>query len=223
MTTNIPKRRETCGRPRRSTASIRQRLERVDADHASRASPGPSQVQAIRRRPVQSHLLGAVARATLRAAAQAAGQAAAPSAHAVDREFRVLAALERYRRAGGARACAVRGPRGDRQRFYVMDYVEGRIFWDALLPEVAAAGPPRRSTSEMVRVLAALHSVDYAAVGPATMANTRARAGRDRLDRLGPAAVRHRLPALGLRRPDPGAADAAARAAAPRTSSSTTR
>ena len=48
--------------------------------------------------------------------------------------------------------------------FYVMDYVEGRIFWDALLPEVAA--PERCAVySEMVRVLAALHSVDYAAVG----------------------------------------------------------
>jgi aminoglycoside phosphotransferase (APT) family kinase protein len=48
--------------------------------------------------------------------------------------------------------------------FYVMDYVDGRIFWDALLPEVAA--PQRRAVySEMVRVLAALHSVDYAAVG----------------------------------------------------------
>ena len=48
--------------------------------------------------------------------------------------------------------------------FYVMDYVEGRIFWDALLPEVA---PPERRAiySEMVRVLAALHSVDYTAVG----------------------------------------------------------
>jgi aminoglycoside phosphotransferase (APT) family kinase protein len=48
--------------------------------------------------------------------------------------------------------------------FYVMDYVEGRIFWDALLPEVPAR--ERRDVySEMVRVLAALHSVDYAAVG----------------------------------------------------------
>src|SRR5271166_3224816 len=55
---------------------------------------------------------------------------------------------------------------------------------------------------------------DHPADGGAAAA--RARAGRDRLDRLGPADLRHRLSALGLRRPDPGAADAAARAAAPR-------
>jgi aminoglycoside phosphotransferase (APT) family kinase protein len=87
-----------------------------------------------------------------------------PSAHAVDREFRVLAAL-----AGSqvpvARVYALcEDPEVIGSAFYVMDYVEGRIFWDALLPEVAAAG--RRAVyGEMVRVLAALHSVDYAALG----------------------------------------------------------
>jgi hypothetical protein len=45
--------------------------------------------------------------------------------------------------------------------FYVMDYVEGRIFWDAALPEVAAGGR-RAIYEEMTRVIAALHSVDYA-------------------------------------------------------------
>ncbi len=48
--------------------------------------------------------------------------------------------------------------------FYLMDYVEGRLFWDATLPEVA--GDARRAIyDEMTRVIAALHSVDYAAVG----------------------------------------------------------
>ena len=37
-----------------------------------------------------------------------------PSAHAVDREHRVMAALGRDRRAGAADAAPVRGPRGDR-------------------------------------------------------------------------------------------------------------
>jgi aminoglycoside phosphotransferase (APT) family kinase protein len=87
-----------------------------------------------------------------------------PSAHAVDREFRVLAAL-----AGTAVPVArvyalCEDPAVVGSAFYVMDYIEGRIFWDALLPEVAAAG--RRSIyGEMVRVLAALHSLDYAALG----------------------------------------------------------
>ena len=39
--------------------------------------------------------------------------------------------------------CPVRGPEVIGSAFYVMDYVEGRIFWDAALPEVAAARPPR--------------------------------------------------------------------------------
>src|SRR5882757_11293042 len=86
-----------------------------------------------------------------------------PSAHAVDREFRVLAALE----GTGVPVAPVHALCEDSEvigsAFYVQDYVEGRIFWDALLPEVAAPG--RRDVyREMVRVLAALHSVDYTAV-----------------------------------------------------------
>jgi aminoglycoside phosphotransferase (APT) family kinase protein len=87
-----------------------------------------------------------------------------PSAHAVDREFRVMRALEHtdVPVARGHALCdddAVIGT-----VFYIMDYVEGRIFWDATLPEVP---PPQRHAiyREMVRVQAALHSVDYRAVG----------------------------------------------------------
>jgi aminoglycoside phosphotransferase (APT) family kinase protein len=87
-----------------------------------------------------------------------------PSAHAVDREFRVLAALEDSPVPVAHVHALCEDPDVIGSAFYVMDYVEGRIFWDALLPEVAA--PERRAVySEMVRVLAALHSVDYAAVG----------------------------------------------------------
>ncbi len=87
-----------------------------------------------------------------------------PSAHAVDREFRVLAALKDSPVPVAPVHALCEDSEVIGSAFYVMDYVEGRIFWDALLPEVAAA--QRRSIySEMVRVLAALHSVDYAAVG----------------------------------------------------------
>jgi aminoglycoside phosphotransferase (APT) family kinase protein len=87
-----------------------------------------------------------------------------PSAHAVDREFRVLAALADSPVPVAHVHALCEDPEVIGSAFYVMDYVEGRIFWDALLPEVAA--PERRAVySEMVRVLAALHSVDYAAVG----------------------------------------------------------
>lgn len=87
-----------------------------------------------------------------------------PSAHAVDREFRVLAALEDSPVPVAHVHALCEDPDVIGSAFYVMDYVEGRIFWDALLPEVAA--PERRAVySEMVRVQAALHSVDYAAAG----------------------------------------------------------
>ncbi len=87
-----------------------------------------------------------------------------PSAHAVDREYRVLRAL-----AGTevpvARAYALcEDVSVIGTAFYVMDYVEGRLFWDAALPEVAPAG--RRAVyDEMTRVIAALHAVDYTAAG----------------------------------------------------------
>ena len=86
------------------------------------------------------------------------------SAHAVDREFRVLAALA---------DTDVPVPRvyhlcEDRDLigslFYVMEYCDGRIFWDAAIPEVDKA--ERTAIYEdMNRVLAALHSIDIEAVG----------------------------------------------------------
>jgi aminoglycoside phosphotransferase (APT) family kinase protein len=87
-----------------------------------------------------------------------------PSAHAVDREFRVISAL-----AGTdvpvARAhalCEDTGVIG--AMFYVMDHVEGRILWDPTLPGM---GPAERGAhyDEMNRVMAALHRVDPAAIG----------------------------------------------------------
>jgi aminoglycoside phosphotransferase (APT) family kinase protein len=87
-----------------------------------------------------------------------------PTAHMVEREYQVCAAL-----AGSdvpvpkARLyCADRSVIGT--EFFVMEYVEGRIFWDATLPE-ASAGERRAIYAEMARVLSALHRVDYAAVG----------------------------------------------------------
>jgi aminoglycoside phosphotransferase (APT) family kinase protein len=48
--------------------------------------------------------------------------------------------------------------------FYVMEFVEGRVLWDQALPGMT---PSERGAiyDEMNRVIAALHSVDVAAVG----------------------------------------------------------
>ncbi len=87
-----------------------------------------------------------------------------PSAHAVDREFRILNAL-----AGSA----VPVPRAlyycddvsvAGTPFYLMEYVEGRIFWNPALPGLA---PPERAAiyEEMNRVIAAIHAIDPDAAG----------------------------------------------------------
>jgi aminoglycoside phosphotransferase (APT) family kinase protein len=87
-----------------------------------------------------------------------------PSAHAVDREFRVLTALKDTDVPVAHAFALCEDPEVIGSAFYVMEYVEGRIFWDATLPEVPPAGRDA-IYMEMVRVQAALHSVDYAAVG----------------------------------------------------------
>jgi aminoglycoside phosphotransferase (APT) family kinase protein len=87
-----------------------------------------------------------------------------PSAHAVEREFRVLAALKDSKVPVATVHALCEDPEVIGSAFYVMDYVEGRIFWDALLPEVPASNR-RAIYQEMLRVQAALHSVDYTSVG----------------------------------------------------------
>jgi aminoglycoside phosphotransferase (APT) family kinase protein len=87
-----------------------------------------------------------------------------PSAHAVDREFRVLKALHGSDVPVAHVFALCEDPQVIGSSFYVMDYVEGRIFWEATLPEVAPAGRSEIYL-QMVRVQAALHSIDYQAVG----------------------------------------------------------
>ena len=86
------------------------------------------------------------------------------SAHAVDREFRVMSALEGtdVPVPGMLHLCEDEQVIG--AMFFVMRYVGGRQFWDPALPELEAEG---RAViyDEMNRVLAALHAVDVDAVG----------------------------------------------------------
>lgn len=84
------------------------------------------------------------------------------SAHAVDREFRVLSALHggEVPVARPLHLCEDETVIGS--SFYLMDYVEGRIFWDPALPEIPTAERGAHY-SEAIRVLAAIHGVDVAA------------------------------------------------------------
>jgi aminoglycoside phosphotransferase (APT) family kinase protein len=86
------------------------------------------------------------------------------SAHAVDREFRVMQALAPTDVAV-PKVLHLSGddsPMGT--QFFMMDMVIGRIFWDPALPELDR--PARaRIYDAMNATLAALHSVDPVAVG----------------------------------------------------------
>ncbi|HYB32261.1 MAG TPA: phosphotransferase [Steroidobacteraceae bacterium] len=87
-----------------------------------------------------------------------------PSAHAVDREFRVIRALY-----GGAvpvarPLCLCLDPGVIGTMFYVMSYAAGRNFWDPTLPGLSNS---ERAAiyDEMNRVMVALHTLDYSAAG----------------------------------------------------------
>ncbi len=86
------------------------------------------------------------------------------SAHAVDREFRVLSALADtdVPVARALHLCADDSVLGS--MFYVMEFVEGRVFWDPALPGVDAADRAA-IYDQMNMALAAIHSVDLGAVG----------------------------------------------------------
>ena len=87
-----------------------------------------------------------------------------PSAHAVDREYRVMTALARSDVPVPRTWCLCEDAAIIGTPFFVMDYVEGRVFWDPSLPGLASK--ERRSMwLEINRVIAALHRVDYRAVG----------------------------------------------------------
>jgi aminoglycoside phosphotransferase (APT) family kinase protein len=87
-----------------------------------------------------------------------------PSAHAIEREYRVLHALQ----GTGVPLPRVHALCEDESvigvAFYLMDFVEGRIFRDATLPEVA---PAERAAyfDAANQVLAQLHRVDWRARG----------------------------------------------------------
>lgn len=81
------------------------------------------------------------------------------SAHAVDREYRVISALANsdVPVARAYHLCTDEAVIGS--MFYLMEYMDGRIFWDPALPEL---GPDERAAvyEEMGRVLAHIHAID---------------------------------------------------------------
>ncbi|HXD45922.1 MAG TPA: phosphotransferase family protein [Pseudolabrys sp.] len=87
-----------------------------------------------------------------------------PSAHAVDREYRVISALhaQGFPVAAPFAFCADENVAGT--AFYVMDFVDGRVFWE---PQMPASDPAERAAiyDAMNATIARLHAFDPAAIG----------------------------------------------------------
>jgi aminoglycoside phosphotransferase (APT) family kinase protein len=87
-----------------------------------------------------------------------------PSAHAVDREYRVIGALaaQGFPVATPVLYCADESVVGT--AFYVMGFVEGRVYWE---PHMPGAEPAERAAvyDAMNATIARLHSFDPAGIG----------------------------------------------------------
>ena len=87
-----------------------------------------------------------------------------PSAHAVDREYRLIAALHPLGFPVARPYALCRDAQVIGADFYVMGFAQGRTFWDGKLPDQTP--PERRAVYEqMIRTLAALHAIDPAQAG----------------------------------------------------------
>jgi len=87
-----------------------------------------------------------------------------PSAHAIEREFRVLEALAHTDLPVPRVYALCENESVIGRAFYVMEHVAGRVLWDQSLPQ-ATREERAAIYDEMNRVIAALHSIDPEAIG----------------------------------------------------------
>jgi aminoglycoside phosphotransferase (APT) family kinase protein len=94
-----------------------------------------------------------------------------PSAHAIEREFHVMRALASQGIPVPWTLLLVEDEGVIGRAFYLMQHVEGRIFWEQSLPGVSVA---ERSAiyDEMNRIIARLHTVDIERAGLADYGKT---------------------------------------------------
>ncbi len=87
-----------------------------------------------------------------------------PSAHAIEREYRVLSALAATDVPVGEVICLCQDEAVIGRAFYLMAFVDGRVLWQQSLPGMDPADRAQ-IYDEMNRVISALHQVDYEAIG----------------------------------------------------------
>jgi len=87
-----------------------------------------------------------------------------PSAHAVEREFKVMSGLAGTDVPVPRMYCLCEDEAIIGRDFYVMEFMQGRVLWDQSLPGFSNAERAAHY-DEMNRVIAALHTVDFTARG----------------------------------------------------------
>ena len=87
-----------------------------------------------------------------------------PSAHAVDREYRIIKALEETKVPVPRTVFLCNDESIIGTIFYVMEFVDGRIFWDPTLPEIDE-NKRMNVYEETVRIMAELHKIDVEKAG----------------------------------------------------------
>ncbi|MEC5213277.1 aminoglycoside phosphotransferase (APT) family kinase protein [Polaromonas sp. CG_9.5] len=87
-----------------------------------------------------------------------------PSAHAVEREFKVMKGLQGTAVPVPKMYCLCEDESVIGRAFYVMEFVEGRVLWDQALPDLTNA-QRGEIYDEMNRVISELHKVKFAERG----------------------------------------------------------
>ena len=87
------------------------------------------------------------------------------SAHAVDREYRVLAALADTDVPVARIYHLCEDPEVIGSMFYIMEFCDGNVHWASSLEDVSSNQQRAKMYDEMSRVMAAIHSVDLEKVG----------------------------------------------------------
>jgi len=87
------------------------------------------------------------------------------SAHAVDREYRVLAALADTDVPVAKVYHLCEDPQVIGSMFYIMEFCEGNVYWESSLEQISSNQQRTKMYDEMCRVMASIHSVDLEKVG----------------------------------------------------------
>ena len=120
-----------------------------------------------------------------------------PSAHAIEREFRVMDALSKAGFPAARQYALCEDEEVIGRAFYIMEFMDGRVLWDQSMPNMSNAERAAHY-DEMNRVIAQLHTIDYKAIGLETYGKSGNYFGRqiDRWTRQYKASETEHIPAM---------------------------